>query len=80
VISAHWETPAGLAATSHPQPPLLFDYYGFPDASYALTWPVPGSPALVDRVKALLQPLGLPVTADAKRGLDHGVFVPLKLA
>ncbi|MEZ5506993.1 MAG: hypothetical protein R3F38_13900 [Gammaproteobacteria bacterium] len=29
VISAHWETPV-VSVTAGAQPPLLYDYYGFP--------------------------------------------------
>lgn len=80
VVSAHWESPgAGVAVTTASHPPLLYDYYGFPADSYKIEWPAPGSPALAARVSELLAPLGLPVEKEAKRGLDHGVFVPLKL-
>jgi aromatic ring-opening dioxygenase catalytic subunit (LigB family) len=54
--------------------------YGFPAETYALHWPAPGSPALADRVADLLQNSGLPVASDSPHGLDHGIFVPLKVA
>lgn len=79
VISAHWEEPAWTVMTGA-RPPLLFDYYGFPPASYALTWPAPGAPALAERVLGLLAQGGLSTGRDAQRGFDHGTFVPLKVA
>lgn len=79
VISAHWETRVPTVMTS-PQPPMLYDYYGFPPASYAITWPAPGEPALASRVRELLRAAGLESAEDAHRGFDHGTFVPLKLA
>jgi aromatic ring-opening dioxygenase catalytic subunit (LigB family) len=79
VISAHWEAAVPTVMTGA-NPPLLFDYYGFPPASYELTWPAPGDPALAARVQALLGAAGFPTAADAKRGFDHGTFVPLKVA
>jgi len=79
VISAHWEEPVWTVMTGA-RPPLLFDYYGFPPASYELTWPAPGDPALAERVRGLLAQGGLPTGTDAARGFDHGTFVPLKLA
>ncbi len=79
VVSAHWEEPAPTV-TSGERPPLLFDYYGFPPASYELTWPAPGHPALAARVRALLAAAGFETAEDAKRGFDHGAFVPLKVA
>jgi aromatic ring-opening dioxygenase catalytic subunit (LigB family) len=78
VISAHWEERVPTVMTS-PRPPLYFDYYGFPPASYQLTWPAPGDPALAARVQALLGAAGIPSATDAQRGFDHGTFVPLKL-
>jgi aromatic ring-opening dioxygenase catalytic subunit (LigB family) len=79
VVSAHWEEPVftvGAAA----RPELIFDYSGFPEHTYKLTWPALGSPELAARVADLLAQAGLPVSVSASRGLDHGVFVPLKLA
>lgn len=79
VVSAHWEAPVARLQT-HPQPPLLFDYYGFPEAAYRLRWDAPGSPALAARVGALLDAAGIAHDTDAERGFDHGSFVPLKVA
>jgi aromatic ring-opening dioxygenase catalytic subunit (LigB family) len=79
VISGHWEEPAftvGAAA----RPELIFDYSGFPEHTYRLTWPAPGDPELAARVSDLLGHAGLPSAASASRGFDHGVFVPLKVA
>lgn len=79
VVSAHWEEPVPTVMTGA-RPPLYFDYYGFPPASYQLTWPAPGAPQLAARVRALLQAAGLQTGEDPARGFDHGTFVPLKLA
>lgn len=78
VISAHWEQRVPTVMTS-PQPPMLYDYYGFPPASYEIQWPAPGEPALAARVQELLGKAGIPSATDAKRGFDHGTFIPLKL-
>ena len=45
VVSAHWEAKVPTV-TSGPNPPLLYDYSGFPPHTYELTWPAPGSPEL----------------------------------
>ncbi|HEY2511641.1 MAG TPA: class III extradiol ring-cleavage dioxygenase [Polyangiaceae bacterium] len=79
VISAHWEAPVPTVMTSA-RPPMLYDYYGFPPESYTLQWPAPGEPALAARVRALLGAAGIESAEDARRGFDHGTFVPLKLA
>ncbi|WP_374572944.1 class III extradiol ring-cleavage dioxygenase [Phenylobacterium sp.] len=78
VISGHWETPnPTVNVAAHPK--LLYDYYGFPEHTYRLTYPAPGAPDLAGRVRELLGDAGFPSDVDADRGLDHGVFIPLKL-
>jgi aromatic ring-opening dioxygenase catalytic subunit (LigB family) len=79
VVSAHWEEQA-FTVSSAAAPELIYDYSGFPEHTYRLTWPAPGSPQLAKRVAGLLGQAGLPAALSASRGFDHGVFVPLKLA
>lgn len=78
VISGHWEEAAFTVGAS-PAPPLIFDYYGFPEHTYRLTFDAPGAPVLAHRVRDLLSAAGFPAKEDTERGYDHGVFVPLKL-
>jgi aromatic ring-opening dioxygenase catalytic subunit (LigB family) len=78
VISAHWEEKIPTVMTAS-APPLYFDYYGFPPHTYELKWPAPGSPELAARVRDLLKAAGIESAENGERGLDHGVFVPLKL-
>lgn len=79
IISAHWEE-AVPTVMSGSEPPLLFDYYGFPPASYTIQWPAPGNPSLSTRVRELLSGAGIASAENATRGFDHGTFIPLKLA
>ena len=79
VISGHWEEEVFTVSTA-PKPELIFDYSGFPEHTYRLTWPAPGDPALAMRVAELLKRGGLPAATTTARGFDHGVFVPLKVA
>ncbi|MDF1798674.1 MAG: class III extradiol ring-cleavage dioxygenase [Planctomycetota bacterium] len=78
VVSAHWEE-SGPTLTSGATPPLIFDYSGFPEAAYAVTYPCPGNPPLARAVAARLADAGLDARLDGARGFDHGLFVPLKL-
>ncbi len=76
MVSAHWETHGVFGITAHPRPPMIYDYYGFPENTYQVQYPAPGSPELAGRVQQLLSSAGLPVVADTQRGYDHGAFVP----
>jgi len=78
VVSAHWEE-AHPTVNSSPQPPMLFDYYGFPEHTYHLKYPAPGSPDIAVRVRQLLSEAGIESGEDAGRGFDHGVFIPFML-
>lgn len=78
VVSGHWEQ-AEFTVNANPQPPLLFDYYGFPEHTYRLEYPAPGSPELARRVLGLLSDAGIPAGMNTERGLDHGVFIPFML-
>jgi len=79
VISGHWEERVPTVNVQA-EPSLLFDYSGFPDHTYQLTWPAPGSPDLARRVRELLARADIQSAENETRGLDHGVFIPLKVA
>jgi len=78
VISAHWEESVATI-TSAAQPPLLYDYYNFPKEAYQIRYPCPGEPSLAKKIHQMLGLAGIASRLDATRGLDHGVFVPLKI-
>ncbi|HEY9898668.1 MAG TPA: class III extradiol ring-cleavage dioxygenase [Pantanalinema sp.] len=78
VISGHWEVERPTLNVA-PKPELLYDYYGFPEHTYRLKYPAPGSPEVAARVRELLAASGIESGEDATRGLDHGVFVPFML-
>ena len=80
IVSAHWQAPRPLRITSWEHMPLIYDFGGFPAELYRLEYPAPGSPALADRISAALQTAGQQAQLETKRGLDHGAWVPLRLA
>jgi 4,5-DOPA dioxygenase extradiol len=76
IVSAHWESaPLTLGATD-PRVGLTYDFYGFPERYYRMTYPAPGAPDLAARVAALM-PDTEPVAQRPDYGLDHGAYVPL---
>ncbi|MDX1282655.1 class III extradiol ring-cleavage dioxygenase [Shewanella colwelliana] len=78
VISAHWEESVATI-TAGPHPKMIYDYSGFPPASYQLQYPSPGETALAQQVQSALQRSGIEAKLDSQRGYDHGMFVPLTL-
>lgn len=78
LVSAHWLEPH-FSVTGHARPQLVYDYYGFPQHTYELTYPASGDPALAERIAALAGAAGLDARVDPGRGFDHGMFIPLKL-
>lgn len=78
VISAHWEESV-ITVTTSANPSLIYDYYGFPEHTYQIKYPAPGSPNLAQQVQQLLENAGIACQQDAQRGFDHGVFIPFKL-
>jgi aromatic ring-opening dioxygenase catalytic subunit (LigB family) len=80
IVSGHWETRGKFAFTGSTRPSLIYDYGGFPPHTYQLRYDVPGDPSLAARAAGLLMAAGFETEIDPHRGLDHGVFVPLKVA
>jgi len=79
IVSGHWEENIPTVQNGA-APELLFDYGGFPPHTYELTYPAPGNPILASRVADLLAAAGIETKSNDKRGYDHGVFIPLKVA
>ncbi|MCZ4288735.1 DODA-type extradiol aromatic ring-opening family dioxygenase [Hoeflea alexandrii] len=80
VASAHFEVSGGVAVSADPEPETIHDFGGFAPELYAMQYPAPGEPELARRIAGDLQAAGFPARAVDRRGFDHGVWVPLKLA
>lgn len=79
VISAHWET-AQPTVNVVERNDTIHDFGGFPAELYQMLYDAPGSRGLAERVRVLLAEADIPSAQDVERGLDHGAWVPLKLA
>lgn len=78
LISAHWEQNQPTI-TGNENPELIYDYSGFPEESYNISYPAPGEPDLAKKLFDLLNINELNPVIDNSRGFDHGMFVPLKI-
>ncbi|MBC7539436.1 MAG: dioxygenase [Bacteriovorax sp.] len=78
MISGHWEE-ENFTLMANLNPPMLYDYGGFPEHTYHVQYAAPGDLELVARAKALIEGAGFPVGIDKSRGFDHGTFVPLSV-
>jgi 4,5-DOPA dioxygenase extradiol len=77
IVSAHWESAPLSLSASGPKTPLVYDFGGFAQRYFQMTYETPGASALAARVAASM-PDSEPVHQNASRGLDHGAWVPLK--
>lgn len=79
VLSAHWESTGGPIVSLASAPETMHDFGGFPAALHAIQYPAPGAPDIAARAADLLAQAGFSVARSARRGLDHGAWVPLRL-
>ena len=78
VVSAHWLTQYGIGITGSETPEIIYDFYGFPQELYELTYPAKGSVECAGLIRKILAEKGIAAEIDSDRGLDHGAWVPLR--
>ncbi|MGD7731528.1 dioxygenase [Propionibacteriaceae bacterium G57] len=77
VVSAHWEqAPITVSSFSH-KVPLVYDFWGFPERYYNVTYDAPLAPELAQDIAKKVATDDTPLFHDETRGLDHGAYVPL---
>lgn len=77
VFTAHWEAPVTTISSAAGPYDTIYDFGGFPDELYQVTYPAPGAPNIADAAAERLAAAGLPVERDFSRGLDHGSWTLL---
>jgi 4,5-DOPA dioxygenase extradiol len=77
IVSAHWES-APISITSPiAGTALVYDFGGFAQKFYEMTYETPDASALAARIAAMMP--DNEVLHQSQRGLDHGAWVPLKI-
>jgi 4,5-DOPA dioxygenase extradiol len=77
IVSAHWESAPITLSNPLAGTHLVYDFSGFDQKFYQMTYESPDAQELAKKVVALM-PDTEPV-AMTNRGLDHGAWVPLKV-
>ncbi|MDT7742353.1 MAG: dioxygenase extradiol [Actinomycetota bacterium] len=77
IVSAHWESAPLTISSPAEGTPLVYDFGGFAERYYRMTYATPDATALADRVTAMLA--GSEPVHRSERGLDHGAWVPLSV-
>jgi aromatic ring-opening dioxygenase catalytic subunit (LigB family) len=76
MISGHWEQDT-IGVMSSPKPGMEYDYHGFPEHTYRVKYPAPGSPQLANSVRSLIKAAGFDANFAPSKGFDHGAFAPM---
>ncbi|QHW32849.1 dioxygenase [Paenibacillus rhizovicinus] len=78
IFSAHWEARDVTISFADGPLPTIYDFGGFPDELYRMTYPAPGSPEVAAEVESRFRRSGIATQRDESRGLDHGSWVFLR--
>lgn len=78
LFSAHWEETAQAVGAVDTYS-TIYDFSGFQDELYRMTYPAKGEIALSSRIQSLFAEHGVPSRLDRDRGLDHGAWAVLKM-
>ncbi|TFE25582.1 DODA-type extradiol aromatic ring-opening family dioxygenase [Cohnella luojiensis] len=78
IFSAHWESRTQAVSTADTYS-TIYDFSGFQDELYQMTYPAQGDSSISEAIAQLLVKNGIPSVMDSERGLDHGAWAVLKL-
>ncbi|MFC5652263.1 DODA-type extradiol aromatic ring-opening family dioxygenase [Paenibacillus solisilvae] len=79
LFSAHYENQVQSIGAVADTYSTIYDFSGFPDQLYQMTYPAKGDAALSKQIQSLFEVQGIPSRLDHERGLDHGSWAVLKL-
>jgi 4,5-DOPA dioxygenase extradiol len=78
IFSAHWESQV-QQISSVTRYETIYDFYGFPEELYQMTYPAKGDVTLSLEIQRLFSEEGIQCELNDHRGLDHGAWAPLSL-
>ncbi len=76
VVTAHWETD-WPTLSANPAPPMIYDFGGFPEALYRISYAARGEAEVATHAMSLLRDAGMTASVDEARVFDHGTCVPM---
>lgn len=79
IFSAHYEQRVQTIGAVEGTYDTIYDFGGFPDELYQMTYPAKGDRSLSEQIQSLFSKDGIQSTLDENRGLDHGSWAILKL-
>lgn len=77
IVSAHWESAPVTFSSPNAGTPLVYDFSGFAQKFYDMTYATPDATQLMKLVVSLMP--DNEQVFQSNRGLDHGAWVPLKV-
>ncbi|WP_102349055.1 dioxygenase family protein [Bacillus sp. Marseille-P3661] len=78
LFSAHWES-ATQKVSDVEEFSTIYDFGGFPEPLYQITYPAKGKHELTEEIIELFSNQGIQFEVDNTRGLDHGAWVVLRM-
>lgn len=76
LFSAHWENPVQMVSDVE-QYSTIYDFRGFPEELYRVTYPAMGHHELSRDIQQRLTAQGIPHQVETQRGFDHGAWTIL---
>lgn len=77
VFTAHWEQQVTTVSLSDDVYETIYDFGGFPDELYQVTYPARGSSIIASMLMERFQKQGVEAKTNSSRGLDHGSWTLL---
>lgn len=78
IFTAHWESEILTISSTDDTYETIYDFYGFPEELYQVTYPAKGSTKIANLIQSRLNAQGILTKLDTSRGLDHGSWTILK--